>query len=65
MEGEIRNRVKIELQELENKLNKLIEFISSEKFEELSKRQQELLIEQRFCMSLYAMILKNRLIVWE
>ena len=65
MEGEIRNRVKIELQELENKLNKLIEFISSEKFEELSKRQQELLIEQRFCMSLYAIILKNRLIVWE
>ena len=56
------NRLKIELKELEEKKSKLKKFIEeSEEFQNLDIFNKELLIEQRYFMERYILVLKERI----
>lgn len=58
-------RVEIELEELETKAQKLMDFMGKEAFNNLSLVQRILLDEQYQAMSMYASILKTRLRHWD
>lgn len=57
-------RVVDELGELCNKLEKLLAFMESDAFENISFVQRELMIDQRVAMERYAGILESRLANW-
>ena len=65
MNNSPKERVEIELHDLEEKAVKLGEFIISDKFDKLSPRMRELLSEQYGYMCGYANILRERLEIWE
>lgn len=65
MTDSAKERVEIELRELEQKAVKLGGFIISDKFNKLSRRAQDLLSEQFGTMCRYATILRERLEIWE
>ncbi len=54
-------RLKIEHDELEEKIYKLNDFVDSEAFDELSERNQQLLVLQSQSMAQYRYILSIRL----
>lgn len=59
-------RVKIEKEELDIKLNDLIKFIQTNKtFQDLSNTEQRLLKAQQHSMECYSIILETRLILFE
>lgn len=60
-----KQRVEVELLELRDRLEKLINFIHSDKFSELSDAMQRALVTQRSSMNLYATQLCTRLLIWE
>jgi hypothetical protein len=60
-----KERVQQELDELEEKLDKLNAFIGNEKFEGLSVDRRQLLISQSIVMETYAHILRLRLRIWD
>ena len=60
-----KERVEIELKELQEKLKKLENFIENEKFDKLPEQQKNLLNKQAKAMNTYAAILVSRLIIWE
>lgn len=55
-----KERLIIEQKELKEKLIKLMEFINSEKFYELSKNNKQLLKNQKIAMELYLSVLNMR-----
>ena len=59
-----RERAESELNELEEKLAKLTNFLHSEKFNSLTNNNQNLLIIQSYIMNQYVDILKARLRNW-
>ena len=59
-----KERVKLELKELTEKLDSLEEFVSSDALSNLSSSQADMLIEQVAVMSRYAELLKLRLRTW-
>ena len=63
--NDAKERVKVELKELSNKICKLAEFITSEKFNDLSDRMQWLMKDQLKYMLDYADALRNRLKIWD
>lgn len=65
MNNSPKERVEIELHDLEEKAVKLEEFINSDKFDKLSLRMRELLSKQFGYMYGYAIILRERLKIWE
>lgn len=60
-----KERVEIELKELEEKTAKLFSFLCSEKFVELKFAQKYLLRKQYKTMVNYCNILEARLSIWE
>lgn len=60
-----KERVELELKELEERLGKLKTFVLSEQFSKLSFMQQMLLMSQIGIMTLYANCLHRRLKFWE
>ena len=58
-------RVEVELQELSNRLNSLIKFMTTDNFKSLNADSRKLLAKQANVMSEYETILKQRLAVWE
>lgn len=60
-----KQRVEIERDELEDKMNNLSRFIDSDEYDGLSKLQQILLKDQLRIMDLYKTVLKQRLENWE
>jgi len=54
-------RLKIEADELAEKINKLSAFIDGDSFDKLPKEQRNMLSQQLIFMSAYAEVLKNRL----
>ena len=58
-------RVEVELQELSNRLNSLIKFMTTDNFKSLNADSRRLLAKQANVMSEYETILKQRLAVWE
>lgn len=58
-------RVEIELEELETKAQKLMDFMGKEAFNKLPLIQRILLDKQYQAMSMYASILKTRLRYWD
>lgn len=60
-----KERVKVELKELEERLGKLKQFVLSETFRNLSNVQQMLLMSQIDIMTSYANCLHHRLKFWE
>ena len=65
MSNSPKERVEIELHDLEEKAVKLGKFIISNEFEKLSIRMRNLLCKQYGCMCSYAKILRERLEIWE
>jgi len=59
--GDFRSRLETEGDELTEKLEKLIDFMSSSSFGELSERQRTLLSRQQMLMALYLETLTERL----
>lgn len=59
--GDWKTRLKAEQQCLKEKLVKLIEFINSEKFYQLSQNNRQLLLNQKIAMELYLSVLNIRL----
>ena len=55
-----KERLIVEQKELKEKLIKLIEFINSEKFYELSENNKQLLKNQKIAMELYLSVLNMR-----
>jgi hypothetical protein len=53
--------LKIEADELAEKINKLSAFIDGDSFDKLPKEQRNMLSQQLIFMSAYAEVLKNRL----
>lgn len=60
-----KERVIKEINELIEKMQKLIKFTGSENFKKLNKRSKFLLIMQLDAMADYAIILKERIDTWE
>lgn len=60
-----KERVELELKELEERLNKLKTFVLSETFSKLSTTQQMLLMSQIDIMTSYVNCLHRRLKFWE
>ena len=60
-----KERVELELKELEERLDKLKTFVLSESFSKLSTVQQVLLTSQVSIMTSYANCLHRRLEFWE
>ena len=58
---DIIEKISIEQSELDNKLDKLNDFISSDKFNEIEEEQQNLLLAQQGTMARYLCILRDRL----
>ena len=58
-------RVEVELQELSNRLNSLIKFMTTDDFKSLNVDSRKLLAKQANVMSEYETILKQRLTMWE
>lgn len=58
-------RVEIELEELDTKAQKLMDFMGKEAFNKLPLVQRILLDKQYQAMSMYASILKTRLRHWD
>lgn len=58
-------RVEIELEELDTKAQKLMDFMGKEAFNKLSLVQRILLDKQYQAMSMYASILQTRLRHWD
>lgn len=56
-----KDRMQIELSDLQAKLNKLQSFVESDKFNELDKYMQKLLLEQKSIMTDYVDVLEQRL----
>ncbi|HFC6388666.1 TPA: hypothetical protein ACFNMI_001758 [Neisseria bacilliformis] len=56
-----KQRLEIEAEELNEKIDKLSAFINGAAFNELPKEQQELLAKQLFSMAAYNEVLKTRL----
>ena len=54
-------RLKIEVDELAEKIDKLSAFIDGDSFDKLPKEQRNMLSQQLIFMSAYAEVLKNRL----
>lgn len=65
MSNSPKERVEIELHDLEEKAVKLADFIISDKFDKLSKLKQKLICEQFGYMCGYATRLRERLEIWE
>lgn len=63
--NEAKSRVLNELRELQEKKNKLENFIFTEIFYDLDDEQQKLLQKQLSIMTDYSMILKRRLDIWK
>ena len=55
------NRVTKEVEDLEGKIERLTKFLNTEKFKQLSSKQQDLLIEQLTAMWTYHYILIKRI----
>lgn len=60
-----KDRVKQELRELEEKLDKLAVFRGTDKYDSLSEQMQMLLVAQQSTMNTYIAILRMRLAIWE
>ena len=60
-----KERVELELNELEERLNKLKTFVLNKTFSKLSTTQQMLLMSQIDIMTSYANCLHRRLKLWE
>lgn len=60
-----KDRVEIELGELNYKIDKLKDFISSENFNKLTFQMQRLLREQQTYMEGYSAVLRLRLKIWD
>jgi len=60
-----KERVEIELKELDEKLTKLDSFVGTEMFKKLSEQQKRLLQIQACAMATYSNILVTRLELWE
>ena len=60
-----KERVKLELKELEERLDKLKDFVLSEPFSKLLTAQQMLLMTQIDIMTSYVNCLHRRLKLWE
>jgi hypothetical protein len=58
-------RVKQEYDELIERLEKLVDFMSTETFGTLSEAEQKLLGQQGYHMTQYALVLFERLNMWE
>lgn len=61
MKSEIIEKLKVEQEELKNKLYRLFLFIKSEKFKLLTKKHRKLLVKQFFAMAKYNRILNFRI----
>ena len=61
MNSEIIEKLKVEQADLMDKAYRLFLFINSEKFELLTKKHKELLVNQFFVMEKYIEILKSRI----
>lgn len=59
--GTFLDRMYIERDDLNDKLRKLHDFINSDRFDELDKENQKLLIEQETAMDVYLHILEQRI----
>lgn len=60
-----KSRVETELQELGEKMSKLVTFTCSEKFRTLTNEMQYLLCDQLRTMMEYSNILRRRLAIWD
>jgi hypothetical protein len=60
-----KKRVELELEELGEKISKLVKFMCSDKFPSLSEEMRYLMRDQIRTMMDYANILRNRLSIWD